>query len=130
MRRREFICFLGCGLACPCVALAQQSAKQIKIGWLSSNPRDGPGTLAFRQSLKELGHVEGRDIAFEFRFAGANFDRLASNAAELVEQKVDIIVATHRVWASHRKLQRLANGPAFAPPEPYPQNRTPYGVVS
>jgi putative tryptophan/tyrosine transport system substrate-binding protein len=97
MRRREFICFLGCGLV-PCVALAQQSAKQIKIGWLSPNPRgEGPNVgknpQAFRQGLKDLGHVEGRDIAIDFRYAEGNYDRLASDAAELVEQKVDIIVA-------------------------------------
>jgi len=102
MRRREFICFLGCGLVCPCVALAQQSGKQAKIGWLASfSPRLGseklpvlpPRFSAFRQSLEHLGHVEGRDIAFEFRYAEGNYDRLASLAAELVEQKVDIIVA-------------------------------------
>src|SRR5262245_8921347 len=102
MRRREFICFLGCGLVCPCVALAQQSGKQTKIGWLASfSPRlvsaklpfARPVFSAFRQGLEHLGHVEGRDIAFEFRFAEGNYDRLASLAAELVEQKVDIIVA-------------------------------------
>src|SRR5262245_2272690 len=88
----------------PCVALAQQSGKQTKIGWLSSlSPRlfsaklpfARPGFSAFRQSLEYLGHVEGRDIAFEFRSAEGNYDRLASLAAELVEQKVDIIVAQH-----------------------------------
>src|SRR5215475_10466452 len=103
MRRREFICFLGCGLVCPRVALAQQGGKQAKIGWLSTfSPRLVSAKLsptavilfpAFRQSLEHLVHVEGRDIAFEFRYAEGNYDRLASLAAELVEQKVDIIVA-------------------------------------
>lgn len=95
MRRREFICFLGCGLVCPCAALAQQSVKQRKIGWLSPlSPSPAARNLqAFRQSLEHLGHVEGRDIAIEFRYADGNYDRLASLAAELVEQKVDIIVA-------------------------------------
>ena len=94
MRRREFICFLGCGLVCPCVALAQQSAKQTKIGWLSSSPRNSgaKGLQVFRKNLEHLGHVEGRDIAIEFRYADFNFDRLASLAAELVEQKVDILI--------------------------------------
>jgi len=96
MRRREFICFLGCGLVCPCVALAQQGAKQTKIGWLTGSSRDS-STLAkylqaFRQRLEQLGHVEGRDIAIEFRFAELNFDRLPGLATELIEQKVDIIV--------------------------------------
>src|SRR6266568_8036321 len=96
MRRREFICFLGCGIVCPCAALAQQSAKQTRIGWLSAGSPDTPAAArtlqAFRQSLEHLGHVEGRDIAIEFRYAHRNFDRLPSLAAELVDQKVDIIV--------------------------------------
>src|SRR5262245_31792914 len=103
MRRREFIYFLGCGLVRPCVALAQQSGKQAKIGWLSYfSPRQVSAKLGspdrlefFRQSLEHLGHVEGRDIAFEFHYAEGNYDRLASLAAELVEQKVDIIVAQY-----------------------------------
>jgi len=95
MRRREFICFLGSGLVRPGVALAQQSAKQKKIGWLSALSSTSPAARdlqAFRQSLGHLGHVEGRDIAIEFRFADGNADRLPSLAAELVDQKVDIIV--------------------------------------
>jgi len=94
MRRREFICFLGCGLVCPCVALAQQSAKQTKIGWLSpySSRFNAQNRQAFRKSLEDLGHVEGRDIAIEFRYADGNFDRLLGLATELIEQKVDIIV--------------------------------------
>jgi putative tryptophan/tyrosine transport system substrate-binding protein len=79
MRRREFICFLGCGLVCPCVALAQQSGKQTKIGWLSPlASAAAKNTQAFRQSLEHLGHVEGRDIAFEFRYAATTTDWLAS----------------------------------------------------
>ena len=46
----------------------------------------------FRQRLEHLGHIEGRDIAIEFRYADHNYDRLPALAAELVEQKVDIIV--------------------------------------
>jgi putative tryptophan/tyrosine transport system substrate-binding protein len=97
MRRREFICFLVFGSVCPCVALAQQSAKKRKIGWLSPFsaspiPAAAKNLQAFRQNLEHLGHVEGRDIAIEFRYAGGNLDRLPSLAAELVEQEVDIIV--------------------------------------
>src|SRR6266851_8678135 len=100
MRRREFICFLGClFFACPCVALAQQSARRTRIGWLSASspgtPIGGKNLQAFRQSLERLGHIEGRDIAIEFRYAHVNFDRLPSLAAELVEQKVDIIVTVN-----------------------------------
>jgi putative ABC transport system substrate-binding protein len=96
MRRWEFICFLVFGLVCPFVALAQQSAKQTKIGWpspfsSSPTPAVAKNLQAFRQSL-HLGHVEDRNIAIEFRNADGNLDRLPSLAAELVEQKVDIIV--------------------------------------
>jgi len=75
--------------------LAQQSAKQRKIGWLSPLSSRSPAARdlqAFRQSIEHFGHVEGRDIAIEFRFADGNADRLPSLAAELVDQKVDIIV--------------------------------------
>ena len=96
MRRRKFICFLVFGLVCPCVALAQRSAKQTRIGWpspFSSSPTApvAKNLKAFRQSL-HLGHVEDRNIAIEFRYADGNLDRSPSLAAELVEQKVDIIV--------------------------------------
>ena len=93
MRRREFIRFVGCGfLVCPCVALAQQSGKQTKIGWLAPDSRDAPTPVkllqVFRQRLENLGHIEGRDIAIEIRYADRNFDRLPGLAAQLVEQKV------------------------------------------
>ena len=62
MRRREFIWFLGGGLVCPCVALAQQRAKQTKIGWLSpfssSIPAAAKNLQAFRQSLEHLVHSQ------------------------------------------------------------------------
>jgi hypothetical protein len=88
MRRREFISFLGCGLVCPCVASAQQNAKQRKIGLLFplSLPSAAKNLQAFCKNLEHLGHVEGRDIAIEIRNADGNFDRLDSLVAELVEQ--------------------------------------------
>jgi putative ABC transport system substrate-binding protein len=113
MRRREFIWFLGAGLVCPCVALAQQRAKQSKIGWLSPFssfiPAAAKNLQAFRQSLEHLGHVEGRDIAFEFRYADHNFDRLPRLAAELVEQNVDIIatVSTTAAEAARRATSTI-----------------------
>src|SRR5215471_7765657 len=98
MRRREFVRFLGCSfLVCPSVALAQRGGKQTKIGWLSpENSRDAgypaKKLQTFRQRLENLGHIEGRDVAIEFRYADRNLDRLPALAAELVAQKVDIIV--------------------------------------
>ncbi len=114
MRRRDFICFLGGGFfVCPCVALAQQSAKLTKIGWLTPGsplPGGAPAALqTFRQSLKHLGHIEGRDIAIEIRNANRNFDRLPSLAAELVDQKADIIVtvATQAAVAARKATSTI-----------------------
>jgi hypothetical protein len=49
-------------------------------------------TEAFRQGLRELGYVEGKNIAIEYRFADGKVDRVLQNAAELVRLKVDVIV--------------------------------------
>src|SRR5262245_35835820 len=76
-------------------AEAQQPRKMARIGYL--NPGD-PGsrtyrTEAFRQGLKELGYIEGKNIIIEYRFAEARSDRLPELARELVALKVDIIFA-------------------------------------
>jgi putative ABC transport system substrate-binding protein len=97
MRRREFIKLLGGAVAAwPVAARAQQGGKVPRIGYLS------PGFAsispvgrhdAFRQGLSELGYVEGKNIVIEYRFAEGQFHRLPDLAAELVELKVDVIVA-------------------------------------
>jgi putative tryptophan/tyrosine transport system substrate-binding protein len=93
MRRREFISLL-CGVAVvwPITAPAQQPRKVPTIGYLASS---SPSTRdeAFTQWLRELGYVEGKNIAIEYRFAEGKFDRLADFAAELVGLEVDVIVA-------------------------------------
>jgi putative ABC transport system substrate-binding protein len=94
MRRREFISLLGgAAAAWPIAAMAQQPEKIPRIGYLS--PRSA--TLrerdeSFRQGLRELGYVEGKNIVIEYRFAEGKFDRLPELAAELVQLKVDVIV--------------------------------------
>src|SRR6266446_6229993 len=80
-------------LAAPLEADAQPSAKVARIVCLSVTI--GPGSAmaeAFRQALRELGYVEGHNIALEFRAAGET-DRLPALAAELVQLPVDVIVA-------------------------------------
>jgi putative ABC transport system substrate-binding protein len=74
---------------------AQQPAKVPVIGFLTPGPREGRAPLiaAFLQGLQDLGHVEGQNIALEYRFAERN-DRLPGLAAELVGLKVDIILAS------------------------------------
>jgi ABC-type uncharacterized transport system substrate-binding protein len=75
---------------------AQQPAKFHQIGYLST---DSPSTIAarieaFRQGLRELGYVEGKNIVIEWRFAEGKADRLPGLAAELVRLKVDAIVTS------------------------------------
>ena len=77
----------------PLCAEAQQAAKVSRIGFLSPrSPSDAGRLAAFRQGLRELGYVEGRNIAIESRWAEGDYDRLPGLAAELVGLKVDVIV--------------------------------------
>jgi putative ABC transport system substrate-binding protein len=92
--RRELITLLGgAAVAWPLTAGAQQAVKLYRIGILSPE-LPPPGFLdAFRQGLRELGYVEGQDIAFEVRNAEGYGQRLAALANHLVELKVDVILA-------------------------------------
>ncbi len=74
---------------------AQQPAKVPRIGLLSADAASASWHLveAFRQGLRDLGHVEGQNITFEYRFAEGKYDRLPDLAAELVRHKVDVIKA-------------------------------------
>jgi len=78
------------------MAQAQQPKKVSRIGYLSSfDPAsDSDGTEAIRVALRELGYVEGQNIATEYRYAEGKLDRLPELAAELVRLKVDIILAS------------------------------------
>ncbi len=94
--RRKFITLLGGAVAAwPLAARAQQAAKPRTIGFMSANALSAisNGVNAFVQRLRELGWIEGRNIATEYRWADGRFERLAGFAADFVRQKVDIIVA-------------------------------------
>jgi putative ABC transport system substrate-binding protein len=77
-----------------CPAEAQQPTKVPQIGYLNAgSPSTNAARIeAFRQGLRELGYVEGKNIVIEWRHAEAKFDRLPALAAELVRLKVDIII--------------------------------------
>ena len=78
-----------------CVAArAQQPKKVPRIGFLvgESASLAAPRTQAFRQGLRELGYVEGKNIAIEYRYSEGKRDRIPELAAELVRLKVDVIV--------------------------------------
>src|SRR5215468_5362994 len=93
MRRREFITLLsGAAVGWPVAANAQQSAKIARIGYLGQNLAPNPEAReAFRQGLRDLGYVEGRNFVIEFRDAEGKFDRFPALAAELVALKVDVV---------------------------------------
>jgi ABC-type uncharacterized transport system substrate-binding protein len=91
--RREFITALGGAAAWPLVVRAQQS-KMARIGVLYIQTADAESLKKeLREGLRELGYVEGQNIAFEFRSAEGQLDRLPELATELVRLKVDVIVA-------------------------------------
>ena len=86
-----FVVILALNLLAPLVAPAQQTAR---IGYLALKLDNLPRSReAFRQGLRDLGYVEGRNLVIEYRDAGGKPERLAAGAAELVALNVDVIVA-------------------------------------
>ena len=95
MRRREFITLVGGATAWPFAARAQQPAKQPTIGFLGGQSRSTISHLeaAFVQRLRELGWIEGSNIAIERRWVEGHDERAAEVAAEFVRLKVEVIFA-------------------------------------
>ena len=93
MRRREVITLIGGSVALPLAAHAQQ-AKLPTIGFLgATTPTIWSAFVgAFLQRLRELGWIDGHNIAIEYRWAEGRDDRYAAFAAEFVQRRVDVIV--------------------------------------
>ena len=97
MKRLPLIVTLALGtLLAPLAADAQQAGKVARIGYVgvSSASAVPHADEAFRHGLRDLGYVEGQNIAIEYRWAEGQLDRLPDLAAELVRLKVDVIVAS------------------------------------
>ena len=99
--RRAFLRTLtGSLLAAPLAAGAQQASKVPRIGYLALNPTANPHLHeAFRQGLRDLGYVEGRNVMIESRDAEGKPEQLPALAADLVALKVDVLVAQPTVAA-------------------------------
>jgi ABC-type uncharacterized transport system substrate-binding protein len=97
MNRRVFVTGLGAVLAAPRGVEAQQPGKVWRIGWLDITPLTTPATLkianAFVQALRDRGFVEGQNVVFERRYSEGRENRHAGFVAELIQMKVDLIVA-------------------------------------
>lgn len=96
--RRQVVLALGAGvLAAPLGAFAQTQGRVYRVGYLSASPRVAQSTRAlhdvFFQSMRELGYVEGRNLAVERRYAENKYESLPELAAELVKLNPDVIVA-------------------------------------
>src|SRR5215470_17020760 len=94
MKRREFIALFGGAAAWPLAARGQQPAKLPTIGYLGSGTpaTQSQWVAAFVQRMHELGWMEGRTIAIEYRWAQGRSERAAEIAAEFARLKVDVIV--------------------------------------
>ena len=107
MRRREFTALVGgAGLLLAVKvkrARAQRQEKIPRIGIID----DAPMWQPFRQALRELGYVEGQNIAYEYRYGEGAPDRLATVAAELVRRPVDLI-ATYGTPATYAAKEATA----------------------
>lgn len=100
MKRRQFLRVGLCAVSAftPLTStLAREHGKSARIGWLSFGSMDshGPYVEAFRQGMRELGYVEGKDYVIDFQWV-ADPNQLTSTASELIQQHPDVVVATCR----------------------------------
>jgi putative tryptophan/tyrosine transport system substrate-binding protein len=94
MNRKITLFTLSALLVALCVPVeAQQANKMARIGYLSGRSKPFDTLVEFKEGLRDLGWVEGKQIEFEYRYAGGDLDKLSEFATELVRLKVDVILA-------------------------------------
>jgi len=93
MNKRVVFFLLALILAAVNPTEAQQAKKMARIGYLSAHFGPPPTLVAFKEGLRELGWVEGKQVEFEYRYGGGQGDKYSDFATELVRLKVDVIVA-------------------------------------
>ena len=84
---------------CGALAQSQQIGTPARVGMLFIGGRDQPHLESFKQGLRDRGYVEGKNLILEYRYAEGHEDRLAKLAAELVRNRVDVIVTTASIAA-------------------------------
>jgi len=102
MRRREFVTLLGGAAAWPLAAHAQQTRKIYRIGvlWHGANAEEEAIYLAaLRQGLRDFSYIEGQNIVLEMRFPAEQYERFFVLAAELAQQKLDVLVSAAGIAA-------------------------------
>src|SRR5262245_34507866 len=119
MRRRDFIKGIAGSITAisPLMARAQvtRGQKIPNVGILNYAGANDALVEEFRRALRQLGHVEGQTITTSYRWADGNFDRLPALAAELVAQKVDVIIALGpAVWAAKQTTTSIPIVIAFS----------------
>src|SRR5262245_18514910 len=111
MNKRDFITLLGgAAAAWPLAARAQQAGKTPRVGYIRAGaPRNDPFREEFVRGMRDLGYVEGRNIAYEFRHYGDDVESIPSLIGDLLRAKVDIIVVggTAAIRAAQRATQSI-----------------------